>query len=246
MEAVEFIRTIQKMCAGTDCDDCPLNAKNGCNVCYAEDPVESVRIVEEWAAEQERQKAEQERQKAEQERQKPEQGVVGCLDPETSMEVLGFMKQRKRMCDYYGDDTCVCDDSRGECPALDMDCSFTTDHPEHLIAITEQWAKEHPEEQEQERQKPEQESQKAEQEKRLREMEGQIGILRGKTQMLAEAIAMQTNKINALQEMMKKARREIRLVDALSLRFMETECDEMAKMEKRLTERIEKLEKGGN
>ena len=152
MEAVEFIRTIQKMCAGTDCDDCPLNAKNGCNMCYAEDPVESVRIVEEWAAEQERQKAErerqkaeQERQKAEQERQKPEQGVVGCLDPETSMEVLGFMKQRKRMCDYYGDDTCVCDDSRGECPALDMDCSFTTDHPEHLIAIVEQWAKEHPE-----------------------------------------------------------------------------------------------------
>lgn len=60
MEAVEFIRKIQKMCAGTDCDVCPLNAKNGCNVCYAEDPMESVRIVEEWAAEQERQKAEQE------------------------------------------------------------------------------------------------------------------------------------------------------------------------------------------
>lgn len=39
MEAVEFIRTIQKMCAGTDCDICPLNNKNGCNVCYAEDPV---------------------------------------------------------------------------------------------------------------------------------------------------------------------------------------------------------------
>lgn len=62
------------------------------------------------------------------------------------MEALGFMKQRKRMCDYYGDDTCVCDDSRGTCPALDMDCSFGTDHPEHLIAIVEKWAKEHPEE----------------------------------------------------------------------------------------------------
>lgn len=62
------------------------------------------------------------------------------------MEVLEFMRQRKRMCDYYGDDSCVCDDSRGECPALDMDCSFTTDHPEHLIAIVEKWAKEHPEE----------------------------------------------------------------------------------------------------
>ena len=49
MEAVEFIRTIQKMCEGTDCDVCPLNEKNGCNVCYAEDPVGTVRIVEEWA-----------------------------------------------------------------------------------------------------------------------------------------------------------------------------------------------------
>ena len=51
MEAVEFIRTIQKMCEGTDCDVCPLNEKNGCNVCYAEDPVGAVRIVEEWAKE---------------------------------------------------------------------------------------------------------------------------------------------------------------------------------------------------
>lgn len=76
MEAVEFIRKIQKMCAGTDCDVCPLNDKNGCNVCYAEYPVESVRIVEEWAAEQERQKAEQERQEPEQKRQNPEQDDI--------------------------------------------------------------------------------------------------------------------------------------------------------------------------
>lgn len=62
MEAVEFIRKIQKMCAGKDCDGCPLSVKNGCNVCYAEDPMESVRIVEEWTAEQERQKPEQERE----------------------------------------------------------------------------------------------------------------------------------------------------------------------------------------
>lgn len=62
------------------------------------------------------------------------------------MEAVEFMRQRKRMCDYYGDDTCVCDDSRGTCPALDIDCSFATDHPEHLIAIVEKWAKEHPEE----------------------------------------------------------------------------------------------------
>lgn len=62
------------------------------------------------------------------------------------MEAVEFMRKKKRMCDYYGDDTCVCDDSRGACPALDIDCSFTTDKPERLIAIVEKWAKEHPEE----------------------------------------------------------------------------------------------------
>lgn len=62
------------------------------------------------------------------------------------MEAVEFMKHRKRMCDYYGDDTCVCDDSRGTCPAFAMDCSFATDKPERLIAIVEQWAKEHPKE----------------------------------------------------------------------------------------------------
>lgn len=74
---------------------------------------------------------------------------------EAFMEVLEFMKQRKRMCDYYGDDTCVCDDSRGTCPALNMDCSFETDHPEQLVVIVERWTQEHPEKPEQERQKPE-------------------------------------------------------------------------------------------
>lgn len=62
------------------------------------------------------------------------------------MEVLEFMRQKKRMCDYYGGDTCVCDDSRGTCPAFTIDCSFSTDEPERLVAIVEQWAKEHPEE----------------------------------------------------------------------------------------------------
>lgn len=58
MEAVEFIRTIQKMCTKRHCDDCPLSENYRCNVCYTEDPEESVRIVEEWAAEQERKKTE--------------------------------------------------------------------------------------------------------------------------------------------------------------------------------------------
>ena len=69
MEAVEFIRKIQKMCTGTKCDVCPLRNKNGCNVCYAEDPVESVRIVEEWEKEHP-EEAEQEQQKPERERKK--------------------------------------------------------------------------------------------------------------------------------------------------------------------------------
>lgn len=58
MEAVEFIRTIQKMCTGRHCDDCPLKENYRCNVCYTEDPEESVRIVEEWAKEQESEKPE--------------------------------------------------------------------------------------------------------------------------------------------------------------------------------------------
>ena len=73
MEAVEFIRTIQKMCTRRHCVDCPLSENYRCNVCYTDNPVKTVRIVEEWAAEQEQQKAEQDRQKAEQDRQKAEQ-----------------------------------------------------------------------------------------------------------------------------------------------------------------------------
>lgn len=153
------------------------------------------------------------------------------------MEALEFMRKRKRMCEYYGDDTCVCEDSRGVCPAIDMDCSFTTEKQEQLVAVVEQWAKEHPE-------KPEQERQKPEQEKRLREMEGQIRILQEKTQKLAESNAMLENKINTLQEAIEEERKEIRLVDAFSMRFAEIECNERGRMEKRLTERIEKLEKG--
>lgn len=79
------------------------------------------------------------------------------------MEVLELIKQRHRMCDYYGDVSCVCDDSRETCPALNIDCSLGIPTSEQLVEIVEQWAKEHPEKPEQERQKPEQEQQKAEQ-----------------------------------------------------------------------------------
>ena len=73
MEAVEFITTLQKLCTGRKCYDCPLEEEERCIIIHAVNPEKSVQIVEEWAAEQERQKAEQERQKAEQERQKVEQ-----------------------------------------------------------------------------------------------------------------------------------------------------------------------------
>lgn len=156
MEVLEFVKQKKRMCDYYD-DGCTRDGSgeicpaHNMNCVLAANMTEClVAVVEQWAKEH-REKPGQERQKPGQERQKPEQGVVGCLDPGTFMEVLGFMKQRKRMCDYYGDDSCVCDDSRGECPALDMDCSFTTDHPEHLIAIVEQWAKEHPEKPEQKR-----------------------------------------------------------------------------------------------
>ena len=62
------------------------------------------------------------------------------------MEVVEFMKQKDRMCDYYSGRTCTHDDSGETCPAESINCDISTDKPEHLIAIVEQWAKEHPEE----------------------------------------------------------------------------------------------------
>lgn len=61
-------------------------------------------------------------------------------------KVLELIKQRRRMCDYYGDVSCVRDDSRETCPALNIDCSLGISTSEQLVKIVEQWAKEHPEE----------------------------------------------------------------------------------------------------
>lgn len=76
------------------------------------------------------------------------------------MEIMEFMRQfirqKERMCEYYVDG-CTRDGFREICPAHDMDCEITTDKLEQLVAVVEQWAKEHPEKPEQERQKPEQE-----------------------------------------------------------------------------------------
>lgn len=62
------------------------------------------------------------------------------------MEVLEFIKQKDRMCDYYSGRTCTHDDSGETCPAMSIDCEVTSDELEQLVAIVEKWAKEHPEE----------------------------------------------------------------------------------------------------
>lgn len=78
------------------------------------------------------------------------------------MEVLEFIKQKERMCDYHCGKACTNDDSGEICPAFNINCDTMTDQPEQLVAIVEKWAKEHPEKPERERQKPEQERQKPE------------------------------------------------------------------------------------
>lgn len=73
------------------------------------------------------------------------------------MEAVEFMKKKARMCDYYYGAACISNDSCENCPAQSIDCGIKTDEPERLVAIVEKWAKEHPEETEQEQQKPAQE-----------------------------------------------------------------------------------------
>lgn len=67
------------------------------------------------------------------------------------MEVLEFMRQKDRMCDYYSGRTCTHDDSGETCPAMSIDCEVTSDELEQLVAIVEKWAKEHQEKTEQKR-----------------------------------------------------------------------------------------------
>lgn len=62
------------------------------------------------------------------------------------MEVLEFIRQKERMCDYHCGKACTHDDSGEICPAYYINCDTMTDQPEQLVAIVEQWAKEHPEE----------------------------------------------------------------------------------------------------
>lgn len=52
------------------------------------------------------------------------------------MDVIEFVKQRNRMCDYYID----CND----CPASYYDECSSINVISKLVPIVEQWAKEHP------------------------------------------------------------------------------------------------------
>ncbi len=52
------------------------------------------------------------------------------------MDAVEYVKQRERMCDYYG--------NCGDCPASDYKgCSSLNEIP-NLVPIVEKWAKEHP------------------------------------------------------------------------------------------------------
>lgn len=61
------------------------------------------------------------------------------------MDVVKFLKERKRMCDSFGIfacDGCQIYESKGE-----MMCSeFQGKHLEQAVAIVEKWSKEHPQE----------------------------------------------------------------------------------------------------
>ena len=73
------------------------------------------------------------------------------------MEALEFLRNYDRMCSTI--------DKCSECPAVNMKCcELYTYEQAKLVEIVEQWAKEHPEETERERQKTERERQKPERE----------------------------------------------------------------------------------
>ena len=66
------------------------------------------------------------------------------------MEAVEFLRNYDRMCSTI--------DKCSECTAVNMKCcELSTDEQANLMEIVEKWAKEHPEETEQEQQKPEQE-----------------------------------------------------------------------------------------
>lgn len=61
------------------------------------------------------------------------------------MDAVKFLKERKRMCDSFGDSSCE------GCLIYAIDIGtgcfdFQDDHPEQTVEIVEKWSKEHPQE----------------------------------------------------------------------------------------------------
>ena len=52
------------------------------------------------------------------------------------MDAVEYVKQRRRMCDYYG--------NCGDCPAGKYERCASLNEIPNLVPIVEQWAKEHP------------------------------------------------------------------------------------------------------
>lgn len=105
------------------------------------------------------------------------------------MEILEFLRQRKRMCDYHCGKACTHDDSSEICPAHNINCDIMTDQPEQLVAIVEKWAKDHPEKPEQERQKPEREQQKPEHPEESSDLHAIIDALEDRIDKLDEKVS---------------------------------------------------------
>ena len=85
------------MCKGKSCEDCPLSENYRCNVCYTDDPEESVRIVEEWAAEQESEKTEHPEESSDLHAIIDElEDRIDKLEKKVSNEALIFREVRKR------------------------------------------------------------------------------------------------------------------------------------------------------
>ena len=64
------------------------------------------------------------------------------------MDALKFMKERRRMCDYYGGMDDVCNNGCNTCPRVYKGCELSTyrdyDYIKEYIADVEKWSKEYP------------------------------------------------------------------------------------------------------
>ena len=61
------------------------------------------------------------------------------------MDVIEFIKERNRMCDYYKSDRCYNDDE--QCPAFECKCDDfrnAADDGFKIVDIVDQWSKKHP------------------------------------------------------------------------------------------------------